>query len=204
MLSDLTLNLLILRFLTLLTIAAIQGGVVAGTAVLLGDAGPKYDGRLTANPFRHLDLVGSACLILLGLGWTKPIAIDPQQFRSGRIGLVVVVLAGFAALLLTAAILTALAAPAVMALPYTAGLTTSAFFRVAARLSLWFALFNLLPIPPLTGGQLLLALAPRLTELVKRRQLYLALGLAVLLVTSVARDGLQPAYTAVASLLLND
>ncbi len=45
MLSDLTLHLLILRFLTLLTIAAVQGGVVAGTAVLLGDAGPKYDGR---------------------------------------------------------------------------------------------------------------------------------------------------------------
>ena len=162
--SDLTLQSLAFRGLTLLIIAGVHGGIVAGTAVLLGDKGPKYDGRLTIVPAGHIDFLGAIGLLIFGLGWTKPMAIDARQFRVGRSGIFFVILAGFVSLLVTAALLDALIRPALTTLPHTAGLTTAAFLRAASSLSIWFALFNLIPVPPLTGGLLLDAFgSPRFT-----------------------------------------
>ena len=64
MFADLTINLIVLRFLSLLIVAAVQGAAVAAAAVTLGDPGPRYDGGLTANPLRHLDLFGSLSTIV--------------------------------------------------------------------------------------------------------------------------------------------
>ena len=151
-LSEITLQLIAFRVLALLILAAVQGGIVAGTAVLLGDKGPKYDGRLTLVPGSHIDLVGAISLMAFGLGWSRPVAIDPRQFRIGRMGLGVVILTGFAGMLVLAALLNALILPALTALPLYAGLTAAAFFRAASNMSIWFALLCLLPFPPLTGG----------------------------------------------------
>ena len=197
-LSELTLQSIAFRVLALLIIAGIHGGVVAGAAVLLGDKGPKYDGRLTAAPFAHLDILGGVCLILFGLGWTKPIALDAGLFRAGRAGLVLVVLAAFAALLATATLLLLLALPALTVLPDTAGLATAAFFRVAARLCIWFALFNLLPIPPLTGGHLLAAINVRLPN---RIVWIVTAGLVVGVATGIVGRLLAPAYAFLAPLI---
>ena len=197
-LSDLTLQSIAFRVLALLIIAGVHGGIVAGAAVFLGDKGPKYDGRLTAAPFGHLDILGGACLIVFGLGWTKPIAIDAGQFRIGRVGVVVVVLAAFVALLVTAAVLLLLILPSLTVLPYTAGITTAAFLRIAAQLCVWFALFNLLPIPPLTGGHLLAAIDVRVP---KQVVWILAVGLVAAAATGLVRQLLAPAYAMLAPLI---
>ena len=197
-LSELTLQLIAFRVLALLIIAGVLGGTVAGAAVLLGDKGPSYDGRLTAAPFGHLDVLGGACLILFGLGWIKPIAVDAGRFRAGRAGLVLVVLAAFATLLATAALLLLLVLPALTVLPYTAGITTAAFLRGASQLCMWFALFNLLPIPPLTGGHLLTAIKVRVPH---RVVWILAAGLVVAAATGVVRQLLAPAYALLAPLI---
>ncbi len=197
-LSELTLQSIAFRVLALLIIAGVHGGVVARTVVVLGDKGPKHDGRLTAAPFGHLDILGGACLILFGLGWIRPMAVDAGQFRAGRAGLVVVLLAAFAALLATAALLLLLVLPALTVLPYTAGITTAAFLRVAAQLCIWFALFNLLPIPPLTGGHLLTALKVRVPH---RVVWILAAVLLVGAATGVIRRLLAPAYALLAPLI---
>ena len=154
-LTDLTLQTIGFRVLALLIIIGIQGGILAGTAVLLGDKGPKYDGRLTIVPFRHIDFVGAISLVIFGLGWAKPMDIDSQQFRIRSFGIVVTILIGFIGLLVTATLLNELVLTALTTLPFTAGIATAEFLRTASSLTVWFALLNLIPIPPLAGGCLL-------------------------------------------------
>ena len=129
-LSEITLQSIGFRVLALLIMAGIHGGVIAGSAVLLGDKGPKYDGRLTILPTGHLDFFGAIGLIFFGIGWAKPVAIDGGALRIGPFGIVVPILAGFVGLLVTAALLDALILPALITFPHTAALTTAAFLRV--------------------------------------------------------------------------
>lgn len=197
-LSDLTLQLIAFRVLALLIIAGVHGGIVASAAVLLGDKGPKYDGRLTLLPSSHIDLLGAFSLILFGVGWSKPMAIDARHFRIGRVGFVVVVMAAFVATLVAAVVLLLLILPVLTVLPYTAGLTTAAFLRVAAQLCIWFALFNLLPIPPLTGGHLLATIKIRVPN---RAYWVFAIGLMAAAATGIVRQLLAPGYALLAPLI---
>jgi Zn-dependent protease len=181
--------------------APVQRVVVAATAVALGDAGPKHDGDLTGDPFRHLDLFGSLSTIIFGIGWSRPVAVDPAEHRVGRAGVVVVIIAAFAALLVTAFVLRMLVTPALTMLPYTAGITVAAFLPVAAGIGLWFALLGLVPIPPLTGGLLLTAFGIRIS---RRTQWILAAGLFVAVATGVVRRLLGPAHALLTSLVLGE
>ncbi len=198
-LSDLTLQLIAFRVLALLVIAGVHGGIVAGAAVLLGDKRPKYDGRLTLVPTGHMDLVGTIILVLFGFGWTRPVSIDAAQFRIGRIGIVVVILAGFLGLNVTAALLEALVLPALTTLPHTAALTTAAFLRTASDLSIWFALFTLVPIPPLTGGLLFEAFGVSVS---RQLQWILAAALTVAVAAGAVRQFLGPAHDVLAPIIL--
>ena len=197
--SDLTVQLLIFRFLAGVIIATVHGATLALVAVWLGDQGPKHDGRLTLSPVRHLDLLGTVSILLSGFGWSKPLAIEAEQFRLGRWGLVIVVLAGSAALLAVSLLLTMLVIPALTMLPYTAGLAVSAFLRVAARLCVWMAMFSLLPLPPLAGGHFLVALGIKVPPAAVT---FFALGLLIVSSLGFTRTLLMPAYDIVAPLLL--
>jgi Zn-dependent protease len=201
MFAELTIQLIVLRLLSLLVMAAVQGAAVAATAVLLGDRGPKYDGGLTVNPLRHLELFGAISTILFAIGWSRPMAVDPRQFRVGRAGIVVVVAAAFVALLVTAFVLHTLVIPALTMLPYSAGITTSAFLRVAAQIGLWFALVGLIPIPPLTGGLLLTAFGVRVS---RQMQWIFAALLVAAVATGLVRQLLDPAYALLAAAILEE
>jgi hypothetical protein len=198
-LTDLTLQSIAFRGLALLIIAGVQGAIVAWAAVLLGDKGPKYDGRLTVVPTNHIALVGAMSMIIFGLGWAKPVAIDARQFRVGLLGIFGVVIGSFAGLLLLAALLDALVLPALTTLPLTAGLTTAAFLRDSSSLSIWFALFGLIPVPPLTGGLLLSGFGIRVSREV--RWILTAL-LLVAVATGLVRQFLGPVYAVLAPVIL--
>lgn len=198
-LPDLTIQLLVFRVLALLIIAPVHGVVIAGTAVLLGDKGPKYDGRLTIVPTGHVDLVGAICLVVFGLGWGKPVDVDAAQFRTGRVGVVVVILAGFAGLLLLAALLAALILPALTTLSHSAALSTAAFLRACSSLSIWVALLGLVPIPPLAAGILLRAYGLRIP---RQAEWVLVVVLVLAVATGVARQMLGPAHDALAAVIL--
>ena len=198
-LTDLTLQSIGFRVLTLLIIVGIQGGILAGTAVLLGDKGPKYDGRLTIVPFSHIDFAGAISLIIFGLGWAKPMDIDSQQFRVSSVGIIATILAGFIGLLVTATLLNELVLTALTTLPLTVGLATAAFLRAASSLTIWFALLNLIPIPPLTGGLLISTIGIRVPQKI---QWILAATLLVAVATGVVHQLLEPAYSVLASLIL--
>ena len=69
----------------------------AVTADAMGDPTPRYLGRLTFNPLAHLDILGAVMLALFHFGWAKPVAINPNNFRNRREGMIKVSLAGPAA-----------------------------------------------------------------------------------------------------------
>jgi Zn-dependent protease len=196
---DLTLQLILMRALAALVLFPAQGLAVAATAVALGDPGPRYDGRLTASPFAHLDLLGLVGIVLFGLGWSKPVAVNPGELRSGRAGLVAVVLAGTLGPLTAAVALHLLTAPALTTLPLSGGLVAAAFLRTAAALCLANALFNLLPVPPLVGGHLLRALGVSVPAWLAR---LFPVALLALAGTGLARALIGPAEAVLGPLLI--
>ncbi|MGD0498671.1 MAG: site-2 protease family protein [Bryobacteraceae bacterium] len=132
----------------------------AWMATKLGDDTPRLQGRLTLNPLAHVDWLGTAVLpfltVLLSggfLGWGKPVITDNRKLRGGLNGLALVALAGPGSNIVMAVIL-AMAARLVSALsPSVADFAAS-----GVQLSLYLAIFNLLPVPPLDGSKLLLAM----------------------------------------------
>ncbi len=196
---DLTLQLVVTRFLAGVIIATVQGATIAAITVLLGDRGPRYDGRLTLSPASHIDLLGLGSLMLAGFGWSRSVAIDPGQLRIGRWGLVLAALAGSLALLVAGWLLTLLVIPALTLLPHTAALVVAAFLRSAAQLCVWMALFTLVPVPPLAGAHILAALGVRLPSAAGMVIGCLLLALSVL---GITRMVLAPAYQILAPLVL--
>jgi Zn-dependent protease len=131
----------------------------AWVATLLGDDTPRREGRVTLYPLAHIDWLGTTILpfvtSLLGggfLGWGKPVHTDTSKLKWGLNGLALVALAGPFSNIILAVIMAIVAVASVRVLP--------AFAEFAQRgvyLSLYLAIFNLLPVPPLDGSKLLLA-----------------------------------------------
>jgi Zn-dependent protease len=191
---DFTLSQLVMRACAVLVISALQGFAVAAAAVALGDEGPRQDGRLSIDPLRHVDLLGGAVALVFVAGWSRRVAIDPRQLRHGRFGLLLVILAGFAAVVLGALGLRFARPFLLPLLPDTAAATAFELVRTTIDLGIWFALLGLLPVPPLVGGHLLLAIVPKLQDRLPRAQLFLGLILAGMVATGWVTRALDPAF----------
>jgi len=155
-------------------LAVICHEVAHGLAALaFGDPTARDAGRLTMNPLRHMDRAGTLVFVLTSLftpfvfGWAKPVPINPYRFRQVRAGLLVVSAAGAAANFALAALLYP-AYAFLIHLPPSGGsffglfhewLISLAMYGVAVNILI--GAFNLLPIPPLDGSNILAALLPR-------------------------------------------
>jgi Zn-dependent protease len=138
-------------------------------AYRLGDPTAKSLGRLTLNPIRHLDPIGALCMILFHFGWAKPVPINPRYFKNPKKGFAIVAMAG-PAINLILSFLSAGAYLLLWALVKDVAFTSELWFNVAKNgllflfifhsLNLGFALFNLIPIPPLDGSRLLSVILP--------------------------------------------
>ena len=138
-------------------------------AYRLGDPTAKSLGRLTLNPMRHLDPIGALCMILFHFGWAKPVPINPRYFKNPKKGFAIVAIAG-PAINLILSFLSAGAYLLLWALVKDVAFTNDLWFNVAKNgllflfifhsLNLGFALFNLIPIPPLDGSRLLSVILP--------------------------------------------
>lgn len=125
-------------------------------ALLMGDPTARRAGRLTLNPLKHLDPMGTLMLLLFGFGWARPVPVNPANFRGSRMAMVFVSSAGIAVNLLLAFLsFLLLEAP-----PAALGQTTVMMVAVMARINLILAAFNLIPIPPLDGSKILMGFLP--------------------------------------------
>lgn len=113
------------------------------TADAMGDHTPRYLGRLTFNPLAHLDILGAIMLALFHFGWAKPVAINPNNFRNRREGMIKVSLAGPAANLF----LCFLAALIMVSMQRMHVLTpgVSAFLLWTMQYNVWFAFLTCCP-----------------------------------------------------------
>ena len=129
-------------------------------ALWCGDGTAKMMGRLSLNPSHHLDPIGTLCLVLCGFGWAKPVMINPHNFKQPRRDDILVSLAGPGANLLMAFLaLVALVLLSRVGVHITEGIYW--VFMLIVEYNIGFAIFNLLPLPPLDGSHVLKQLLPR-------------------------------------------
>lgn len=170
------------------------------TGDYLGDPTPRRQGRITLNPLTHLDRLGTLMIVMsslagFGIGWGKPVQVNPYNFRtSPRAGMGIVAIAGP----ISNIILAAIGAIAMRALLPTGYLAT--FFQFWIIINLALALFNLLPVFPLDGYNVFIAIlslirqdwARKLSDLWRRQVQYGALFLMLLLILDWQFPALSP------------
>ena len=118
----------------------------------MGDSTAKWLGRLSLNPAKHLDPIGTLMLFIFGFGWAKPVPVNFNNLNDPRKGLILVSAAGIVAntlLAFFALLFLRLFNPA----PFGA---ISTFLIYLAQINIMLAAFNLIPIPPLDGSKILM------------------------------------------------
>ena len=155
----------------------------AKAADVMGDFTPRMTGRLTLNPMAHIDPIGLIMLLVVRFGWAKPVMINARNFRNWRQGELLVALAGPVANLLVAFI--SLLAMAVL---FKLGMFSEGVRLVLSMMVLFninFAIFNMLPLPPLDGSKVLMVLLPgRLAYKLMSLERYSFIILIFLMMTS--------------------
>ncbi len=162
----------------------------AFAAYKLGDNTAYWNGRLRFNPLAHMDPIGTAMLVLFGIGYARPVPVNPRNFRNPRRDMALTALAGPVSNILMAALSIAIYRVLTF-LPLSATISALVFFvfiQVLASVNIGLAVFNLLPIPPLDGSRILSLLLPdRYAYSLERYSAYIRMGL-LLLVFSGALD----------------
>ena len=157
----------------------------ARVADALGDFTPRMQGRLTLNPAAHVDPLGLAMLFLVHFGWAKPVQINPMNFSNPRRDDILVSLAGPASNLITSFVaLIVLVLLAKLDFPLSEGLLV--VFNLIIVYNINFAIFNMLPIPPLDGSHILRNILPyEMARAYAQLERYSFIFLLIILMTPV-------------------
>ncbi len=168
--SDLNILSIVLGFAVLLVSLSIHEAAHAWTAERLGDPTARLQGRVSLNPIVHIDPIGTLLLPLIAMfshlpviGWAKPVPVNPQYLRSPRRDFMLVAAAGPISNALQAVV-----AAAALRAVWSFGQPLEPAWAIAAintlalavQINVLLALFNLIPVPPLDGGNVLAGLLP--------------------------------------------
>lgn len=171
-------------------------------AYRMGDSTAKHLGRLSLNPLRHLDPLGTIMLFIVGFGWAKPVPVNFNNIRDYRKGMILVSSAGIIMNMILAFI--ALFIFRLLSIPESSvpGLVLSVF----AKINIILAAFNLIPLPPLDGSKILLGFAPPVVQAyllrIERFGFFIIIGLLYFGILDPVIDFLRGVILAVIGLLL--
>ncbi|MFZ5597669.1 MAG: site-2 protease family protein [Bacillota bacterium] len=157
-------------------------------AYRLGDKTAYYQGRLTLNPFAHLDIVGTLMIFLAGFGWARPVPINPSAFKGNvNTGIIKVSLAGPAANFITALLASVIYGGLILHLdgdPYYLNIIDKIFMYIII-INLSLGVFNLVPVPPLDGSKILAGMMPQSRRFLYSMEQYGTIILILLLFTGI-------------------
>lgn len=176
----------------------------AFAAHLCGDDTAKWHGRLTLNPFKHLDVWGTAMMLTVGIGYAKPVPVNPRNFRNYKRDMILVALAGpLSNLLMAVAAVAIFRVSLFFVTDYNVMLALwLILIDVIASVNISLMVFNLLPIPPLDGSRLWSSLLPgKWAYFLEANSRYITMGLFVLLMTGVLDGPLSALHNGVFNLL---
>lgn len=159
----------------------------AYAAYKCGDDTAKLKGRLTINPFAHLDLIGTLMILFFGIGYANPVPVNPAKLKHPRKNMALISFAGPLANIIMSFIFIFLSYFLMFIAPTSNVIyMVGSFFSYAAQVNVTLAVFNLIPIPPLDGSKILTAVLPdKIYFSLMRYEKYIMIGLFVLLFLGV-------------------
>ena len=165
--SVLTLKDIIIGFAAVVMVAYPRELIKGLIAYKFGDSTPMEAGRLSLNPFIHLDPIGTTTFILFDFGWSRPVPVRFWRLKNGKKGLFLVSITGPMVNLLIFIIF------GFSARYFKENSVIFDFFYKTAKYSLTYSLFSLFPIPPLDGSRILGSLLPsEYTEWYMKYEIY--------------------------------
>lgn len=153
--------------IALLIVITIHECAHAWVANLLGDPTAKLAGRISLNPIRHLDPIGTLMMVFVHIGWGKPVPVNPRYFNNPKRDNALTALAGPASNLLLALTLALPLKYLLSVMPFQ----VSYFMSVLLDMSILLFAFNMLPFPPLDGSKIIGIFVPKKYESVYERYL---------------------------------